>query len=109
MDDDDQGNRPRLSRRSSATNLRNHRRRLSASSAREGDELSSLLGSADLETSYSSISISGALRPPLSRNASTISPRTIRAPSRLSKSLTNVENKLGDLEDERVWYDQVRS
>jgi len=116
MEDDDAGNRLRMSRRPSAANLRkgrHHRRILSASSSRQADadEHSSLLDATDFEESYATIP--GTPRPRLSRNQSSASPRTVRAPSftsRLSKSLAAVESKLGQQwADERVWYDQVSS
>ena len=116
MEDDDTGNRLRISRRPSAANLRkgrHHRRRLSASSARQADadEHASLLDSADLEDSYATIP--GTPRPRLSRNQSSTSPRTVTASSftsRLSKSLAAAESNLGQpWADERVWYDQVSS
>lgn len=114
MEEDDAGNRLRISRRPSAANLRkgrHHRRRLSASSTRQPDtdERSSLLDAADFEDSYATIP--GTPRPRLSRHQSSASPRGTRASSftsRLSKSLAAVEGKLGQAwADERVWYDQV--
>jgi len=116
MEDDNAGNGLRISRRPSAANLRkgrHHRRRLSASSARQADadECSSLLNAADLEDSYATIP--GTPRPRLSRTQSSASHRTVRASSftsRLSRSLATVESKLGQQwADERVWYDQVSS
>ncbi|KAF8455421.1 chloride channel [Terfezia claveryi] len=116
MEDDDTGNRLRISRRPSAANLRkgrHHRRKLSASSSRQADadERSSLLDAADLEDSYATLP--GTSRPRLSRNQSSTSPRAVRASSftsRLSKSLATVESKLGQQwADERVWYDQFTS
>lgn len=115
MEEDDIGNRLRISRRPSAANLRkgrHHRRRLSGSSARgaDADERSSLLDTADLEETYAAVP--GTPRPRLSRNHSTVSSQAVRASSftsRLSKSLQAVENKLGQpWGDERVWYDQVK-
>jgi len=114
MEDGDTGDRLRISRRPSAANLqkgRHHRRRLSASSSRQGDvdERSSLLDAADLGGSYATIP--GTPRPRLSRNQSSTSTRAVRASSftsRLSKSLAAVESKLGQQwAHERVWYDQV--